>query len=257
VKKREGIQVASRIRALPQKVDFSPKGIIGRIVADRYDRPSLVSLIASELALEIILGIHGLGKELNSVAIARRFKTSRTPVREALMLLEKEGLVNLPPRRRPVVSSPNAKEIRENYDVRIGLLGMMAHAVARSATTSQLQSLRDRLKAMQHAAATGSTGDYFWANVAFHERAAEVAGNQTLKKLLDTLMLRALRFRRLGLTLPNRMQRSLSDHIRLMEAFDDHDAELAAAILKSNLLGALEALELHFGGSDVRGLDRW
>ena len=65
------------------------------IVAERHDRPSLVSNIACDVAAEIIEGQRSPGDDLNSVELSRRFRTSRTPIREALMLLEKEGLVQI------------------------------------------------------------------------------------------------------------------------------------------------------------------
>src|SRR3954471_18207049 len=70
------------------------EGVVRRIVAERHDRPSLVSQIACEIGAEIIGGIRQPGDDLNSVELARRYRTSRTPIREALMLLEKEGLVD-------------------------------------------------------------------------------------------------------------------------------------------------------------------
>src|SRR3546814_1769546 len=66
---------------------------------------SLVGRIAADVARAITEGRLTPGADLNSVELAARFGTSRTPVREALMLLEKEGLVEIPPRRRPRVRS--------------------------------------------------------------------------------------------------------------------------------------------------------
>lgn len=67
-------------------------------------RDSLVGKIAADIARAIADGDLLPGADLNSVELAARFGTSRTPVREALMLLEKEGLVEIPPRRRPRVA---------------------------------------------------------------------------------------------------------------------------------------------------------
>src|SRR5690242_9948934 len=83
---------------------------------DRKD--SLVGKIASDVAKAISEGRLAPGDELNSVDLASRYGTSRTPVREALMLLEKEGLVEIPPRRRPRVARIDLKEIEDLYTIR-------------------------------------------------------------------------------------------------------------------------------------------
>ena len=77
--------------------------MVRRTVAEAHDRPSLVTEIACDVGAEILEGIRAPGEDLNSVDLSRRYDTSRTPVREALMLLEKEGLIEVPPRRRPSV----------------------------------------------------------------------------------------------------------------------------------------------------------
>jgi DNA-binding GntR family transcriptional regulator len=79
--------------------------------------------------------------------------------------------------------------------------------------------------------------------VAFHERFADLAKNKTLKRILESLALRSLRLRRLTLSSAGRMQRSLADHVRLVGALEDREGELAASLLKANVLGALKLLE--------------
>jgi DNA-binding GntR family transcriptional regulator len=176
------------------------------IVAERHDRPSLVANIACEIAAEIIEGLRQPGDDLNSVDLSRRYRTSRTPTREALMLLEKEGLVDIPPRRRPCVASLAMDEVRDIYRAR-------------------------------------DLNGYVWANVDFYDRNTQLANNRAVKRILDSLLLRTLRLRRLSLSQPGRLQKSLDDHIRLVKAYEDGDANLAAALIRSNHINALTALE--------------
>ncbi len=94
------------LRAPAGRRDHDPRSfaraeaVVRRIVAERHDRPSLVSRIACGIGAEIIEQTRLPGDDLNSVELSRHYRTSRTPIREALMLLEKEGLVDVPPRRR-------------------------------------------------------------------------------------------------------------------------------------------------------------
>jgi DNA-binding GntR family transcriptional regulator len=230
------------------------QGNIRRVVAKDDDRSSLVTDIACVVGAEILEGIRRPGSDLNSVELARRFRTSRTPTREAVVLLEKEGLVEILPRRRPRVADLSIAEIREIYRVRAAMLGLIAAEVARLASDAEIAELRAILREMERAAAAGDRDGYYWGNVAFHERFADLARNRTLQRILESLVLRSLRLRRLTLSSPGRMARSLADHVRLVGALEDRDDELASALIKANVLGALKLLEqlLSDGGAKAK-----
>jgi DNA-binding GntR family transcriptional regulator len=213
------------------------------IIAGHHDRPSLVSKIACELAAEIIEELRGAGDDLNSVELSRRFHTSRTPIREALMLLEKEGLVQIPPRRRPRVVSLDVSEVRDIYRARAALFQVIAVDVARNGQAEDIAELREPLSAMEQAARSNDLNGFVWANVDFYDRNTQLAENKTVKRILDSLLLRTLRLRRLSLSRPGRMQSSLDDSTRLVKAYEDRDANLAAALIRSNHMSALAALE--------------
>ena len=186
----------------------------------------------------------GPGSDLNSVELARRFRTSRTPTREAVVILEKEGLVEILPRRRPRVADLSISEIREIYRVRAAMLGLIAAEVARLATDEEIAELRVHpARDGAHRRGASDRDGYYWGNVAFHERFADLARNKTLQRILESLALRSLRLRRLTLSSAGRMQRSLADHARLVGALEDRDGELASALIKANVLGALKLLE--------------
>ena len=219
------------------------QSIIRRVASKDDDRSSLVTDIACVVGAEILDGLRRPGSDLNSVELARRFRTSRTPTREAVVILEKEGLVEILPRRRPRVANLSIDEIREMYRVRAAMLGLIAAEVVRLASDSEIAELRVILDEMERAAASNDRDGYFWGNVAFHDRFAELARNKTLQRILDSLVLRSLRMRRLTLSSPGRAQRSLADHTRLVAALEDRDGELASALIKANVLGALKLLE--------------
>jgi DNA-binding GntR family transcriptional regulator len=219
------------------------QAIIRRVASKDDDRSSLVTEIACVVGAEILEGIRRPGSDLNSVELARRFRTSRTPTREAVVILEKEGLVEILPRRRPRVADLSISEIREIYHVRAAMLGLIAAEVVRVASEAELAELRVILRDMERAATTGDRDGYYWGNVTFHERFADIAHNRTLQRILETLVLRSLRLRRFTLSQPARMQRSVADHTRLVSALEDRDGELASALVKSNVLTALKVFE--------------
>jgi len=221
----------------------SVASLLGRLLNADERRDSLVGRIAGEVGTDIVEGRLPPGSDLNSVELARRFGTSRTPVREALMLLEKEGLVAIPPRRRPRVAEIDVEPVREIYEVRALLLGRVAELVCQNATAESLRELRDMYTTMREAADDGDIDRYFWANVAFSDKSMEIAGNATLQRILESLGLRVLQLRHLSMSLPSRLGESAADQGRLLRAYEERDAHLAAALSSAIVLSAMRAIE--------------
>src|SRR3989440_12133979 len=115
-------------------------------VLENSDRTNpRVSSIAQWIGCAIIEGRLHPGDDLNTVDLSKQFQTSRTPVKEALLLLEKEGLVTVPPYRRPYVARVSLEEIREIYQVRTNLLMLVAELIVRTASDEAIASLKARL----------------------------------------------------------------------------------------------------------------
>ncbi|NUO42764.1 MAG: GntR family transcriptional regulator [Streptomyces sp.] len=217
--------------------------VLERLLRLRDRREPLVAQIAEWVGAGIIEGRLEPGQDLNSVELSRRFDTSRTPVREALMLLEQEGLVEMKARRRPRVAAPSLQDIRDIYQVRRQLLAMLASLLVERATDAQLTELRARVERMRKLADSGDVDSYFWAHVQLQERMTEVVGNGTLKQILDSLALRTLMLRHLSLTRAGRLAYSIDDQERLLQACEERDGELASALIAGATVRALRAVE--------------
>ncbi|WP_216311737.1 MULTISPECIES: GntR family transcriptional regulator [Streptomyces] len=210
------------------------RGIAGSGIADE---------IAVAVAAEIIEGRLAPGDDLNSVELARTFSSSRTPVREALLILEREGFVQITARRRPRVARLLLSEVRELYNLRAELYAIVSNCVCRVATEEDLELLREHQRSLESAAADDDVDRYFWVNVHYRNTEAAIARDATLRRVLDTLGLRALQLRHLSLSLPGRLTPSAQDHARLLRAYEDRDAGLASALTKSLVRGGLRAIE--------------
>ncbi|MEU4223154.1 GntR family transcriptional regulator [Nonomuraea sp. NPDC026600] len=206
-------------------------------------REPAVIEVATWVGLGIIEGRLRPGEDLNSVELSHRFNSSRTPVREALMLLEQEGLVEIRARRRPRVAAFTPQRVREIYYVRGHLLGLVGQLVAEHASDDDLADLRERLGEMQERADAGDIDDYFWRHVALQERMTDIGGNETLKGILDSLALRTLILRHASLAQPGRLRASVADQVRIIEAIEQRDGELAAMLLLRATHAALAAIE--------------
>jgi DNA-binding GntR family transcriptional regulator len=191
----------------------------------------------------IIEGRLKAGDDLNSVDLAKRFNVSRTPVREALFALAREGLVDWSPRRRPRVSAIKLKEVREIYQLRAILYAQVSLTIVEHASEADIDALWRAHQPLADAAISGDVDGYFWANVAFRDEELRVAGNGIFKEVLDSMRMRTNRLRHLSASLPGRLQRSCTDHQRLCQAYSDRDGTLAAALNRSIVLNALAAIE--------------
>jgi DNA-binding GntR family transcriptional regulator len=219
--------------------------VIRALLADHDGPASLVSEIACEIGAEIVEGMIPPGFDLNTVELSRRYDTSRTPVREALLLLSREGLVDIEPRRRPRAHVPTIPEVREIYRIRIALFEMMAADLAGRATAADIAILAEVLARMRAAVSLADVRRYVWLTVEFHDKASALSGNKTAKRINDSLLLRTIPLRRIAVGIPERLEQSLEDHTLLLRAYQSHDAILAAAILRSNHARGLATIEAH------------
>ena len=204
---------------------------------------SLAFTIFQELAVNIVEGRLRPGHEVNSAELARRFNTSRTPVREALLLLEREDLVIIPPRRRPYVSPVALPQVREIYEIRASLYGLVSQLLVERATDEEIHGLAEWQALLAADARRGDVDGYFWHNVGFRNAEASLSKNGELQRRLSSLGLQMHRFRHLSLSLPGRLLHSLADHERLVRAYADRDAALAAAVSRSLVLRGYHAIE--------------
>ena len=206
-------------------------------------REPLVVQVAVWVGLGVIEGRLRPGQDLNSVDLSHRFNSSRTPVREALMLLEQEGLVEIRARRRPRVAEITPEGVRQIYEVREHLLKLVGRLVADHANEADLADLRQRVGRMREQADRGDVDEYFWSHVALQERMTEIAGNATLKQILDSLALRTLILRHASLETAGRLPVSVAAQEQILQALEDHDADLAAMLLSRATRAAYAAIE--------------
>lgn len=236
---------------VPMSADESlacARDTIHRIITALGDRDSLVTQISVEVGAEIVETVIQPGYHLNSVDLARRYQTSRTPIRDALMLLEKEGLVDIPSNRRPRAATMDISTIGEIYRTRAAILERVAVDVVENASTEDLDSLEEGLGKMEVAFRNKDINGYVWANIAFHDLNLIASGNRTAKRIVESLLLRTIHLRRGSLSREGRLAASVDDHQRLLKAYRDRDANLAAALVRSNHLHALRNIVQRLAG---------
>lgn len=212
-------------------------------VRDVTDREPLAQEIFDEIAIDIVEGRLRPGDSVNSVDLARRFGTSRTPVREALAELERHGVVVVPPRRRPYVVHATLKQVQDIYVLRANLFSLVSELIVDNCPAERLGELWKWQQALEDDAARNAVDDYFWHNVGFRLVEVGLSGNSELQRTLHTLGLRTLQFRHLSLSQPGQIQRSVADHRRLLMAYEERDKTAATGMTRALIMGGYRAIQ--------------
>ncbi|BCJ91452.1 GntR family transcriptional regulator [Terrihabitans soli] len=193
------------------------------------------SKLRDALEEEIVNGVFG-GVSLDEQELARRYGTSRTPIREALMQLSAAGLVEMRPRRGAVAVVPDAQRLMEMFEVAAEMEGMAARLAARRWTDGDR---RDLLAAHADCRAKAEAGDadaYYYENEIFHEAIAAASHSGFLQEQLTALRRRLKPYRRLQLRTHNRIGASYAEHGAILAAIFERDAEEAERLVREHVL---------------------
>ncbi|MCW2643526.1 MAG: gntR-family transcriptional regulator [Dactylosporangium sp.] len=179
---------------------------------------SATTRVYQHLKRAILEQLHPGGTLLTEAEIAEAVGVSRTPVREALLRLEAEGLVALYPKRGALVLPVSAQEIDEVIEARSLVEG---HAASRAwVHRAELAvTLEPLLQAMRDARPVGDAPAFMEADRAFHAAVVEIAGNSILADLYHRLRDRQMRMGVASMRIsPDRMDRALADHEAMLAA---------------------------------------
>jgi len=223
-----------------------------RIVA-RLSDAKLVDHIVERVHAKIALGELAPGDRLRQELLAEEFNVSRTPVREALRLLEAKGIISQEHRHSAVVRGPTPREVRETYLVRAELEGLAAELAARWISDKQLSELRQihgrfvrsvRELSSQRNGSRGNrlkllkaSNSWIDTNNEFHEVIQAASNNLRLRRVIDELYVGFIR------NVLYSSARGMDSH-RMKQNIDDH-AEILAALERRSPAAARKAMRNH------------
>lgn len=171
---------------------------------------------------------------LDERAMSEQLGISRTPIREALARLEQDGFIEIIPRKGVFVVRKSLGEILEIIVTWAALESMAARLATENATAEQLRDLRKF--AMRHSvdAARADIEEYSEANIEFHLRILELSGCVLLKSTADGLLQHMHAVRRRAMGEGDRISRSVVDHMEIIEALEERDADLASRLVREH-----------------------
>jgi DNA-binding GntR family transcriptional regulator len=188
--------------------------------------------VAEILRDAILRGDLKPGEKLDQSGIAKRLRVSRTPVRNALLILSNEGLVEMAPHLGAVVSEISAEEVEEIYFLRGILEGVAARLGAERMTDEQIASLRALLDKMN---ASSDLDEWLRLNTRFHYLVYEQADMPRLLALIDSIHDITLPYSRRYIESEEHMQAARAGHEKVFRACEMRDGKLAQEATQRHL----------------------
>jgi DNA-binding GntR family transcriptional regulator len=208
----------------------------------RIHLASIPAQIASALSEAILAGEYQPGEAIPEQRISDRFRVSRGPVREALRILESEGVVAIEPRRGARVTNLSADEVAEIYEIRSTLFGLAARLFAERRPDAAVVQLRAQLSAMSAIGPGGieeRTAQHARLSAAMAQVITGNCGNQRLGGMVHQMARQVARYTALGLSSEERHRQSIASWRRVIAAAAARDAAVAEETAREMVLNTL------------------
>ena len=201
---------------------------------DIQNHKPLREMVYEELKMQILKGSIIPGTRMMEVELAEEMGVSRTPIREAIRKLEKEGLVTIEPRRGAYASMISTEDMVEILEVRQDLEGLAAYFAANRMTEEKMEELREVSNSYNEAVKSGKMEDMIKYDTRFHHIIVESCRNKILVQMIEQLQELVLRFRYI-----------YYDNFRRAENMPEEHEAIVAAISEGNADKARAAADIH------------
>jgi DNA-binding GntR family transcriptional regulator len=184
---------------------------------------------------------------LDERTLSQSLGISRTPIREALNRLEQEGFIRSVPRRGMFIVRKTKQEILEIVAVWAALESMAARLITQHATDAEIANLRKILTAF---AGPGQEprlhiDEYSEANIRFHQAIVNLSKNRVLIDTMENLFIHMRSIRRRTISDSDRANRSIIDHMNIVEALEKRQTERAEQLVRQHSLDLATHVEKH------------
>jgi len=200
-------------------------------------------LVYEKLRQSIIKGTLKPGQKLVMAALARKFKTSETPIREAIRRLESDGYVTFTPHTGALVTEINRQELSEIYVIRISLEALATRLAVPYISQDDLIWLKKKNDEMRVVVEKNRYEQLARLNRAFHLRIYKAAPFPRLYQMISDLWDAFERWPSIFTYVPERAASALKEHEQIIEALETSDVDRADDLMKEQKKKSLEALQ--------------
>lgn len=199
-------------------------------------RPALHVEVIDRLRDMIAEGLLVAGERMNERMLCERFGISRTPLREALLVLQGEGLITLSPRKGAYVTKMSLDQIRDILELIGGLEAVAAKFTCERATAEEVDQIETSHIAMVDLFRRGNMLDYFKVNERIHLAIVAASGNAEVARVHSTLRRRVMRALYSPLIKPERWRQSIVEHEEFIVALKARDGARLGKLLTNHAL---------------------
>ena len=178
---------------------------------------------------------------------------SRTPVREAILQLEYEGLLQTVPNRGTFVNGIFEEELRDIYEIRLKIEGLVTKRATKVITDDALKELQHILALMEFYFQKNDVEHFIIQDEQFHQLIYRVSKSRTLKHILKDYHQYTERYRETSVMCTGRMQETLAEHKKIYEEMKKHDEEAAQLAMENHVLNAYKNI---FKRTDLIGKNK-
>jgi DNA-binding GntR family transcriptional regulator len=195
--------------------------------------------VYAELRERLLRGDLPVGRRLVEAQLAGEYRTSRTPVREALRRLEGDGHVVRDRSGGMCPSAPSVKSMRELYEVRLAIEELVARRAATAGERGRIEAIEQDWRALDAAwhdtRALPRGPDFVYADERFHRQLAGASGNDVAETMLGDLNDRIRILRIYDFTTDDRIGATISEHLEILGCVLARDADAAAAFMRAHV----------------------
>lgn len=206
---------------------------------------SLRNKVFKYIKFEIINGHFKPGESLVESKLAEELGVSRTPIREAIRLLELEGLVETTPNKGAVVLGVSHKDVEDIYAIRILIEGLAARWAAQNMDSNEKKELQKIIDLMEFYASKGDLDELAELDNRFHHIIYEASRSKILKLTLSNLHEYVQQARLHSLKVPQRLDQTIAEHHAIMDCFLEGDSKKAEKALKEHVQKAYLNIKEH------------
>ena len=198
-------------------------------------RQSLGNQVADVLRAQILLGQLKPGDVIPERETSAALGVSRTPLREALLVLEAEGLIEMSPSKSPVVANPSLLELTEMLLVQSALEALAGEIACSKATQSDIEAIEEIHNKMVATAEDADPITFFQIDMSFHEAVVAASKNEALIKTHNRFHVRLWRARFLTAGKVTTREVSVADHASIVKGLRARDEEKVSGSMRDHL----------------------
>lgn len=202
----------------------------------------LRDVVFNTLRQEILMGKIKPGERLREIQLADKMGVSRTPVREAIRMLELEGLVKMVPRRGAEVANITEKDLQDAFEVRNALEKLAIELACERMTAEQIARLKANSVEFEKASQKNDAEKLAGIDEEFHDIIFEATNNPRLIQLLNNLRQQFYRYRLECLKDKNSHQSLLQQHLTIIDNIENKNVEAATANITAHIINQVDVV---------------